>query len=174
MCKLYKENWALVSFKAFFIYSIVNESNSYNGMQFNFKMGIIFSTLLLCCLNHWEATQTAASQCMMFVWFQTDCSLKGSCHLTPFHLSPCLYPHLLSLSSYAIFFSSLSNFNSVRVLIFKHFISLTFRWMSIYNSIMWVHLFCAWVQKTCLIAFDNKSKRLEQPYFQQYYSCEYH
>ncbi len=27
-----------------------------------------------------------------------------------------------------------------------------------YNSIMWAHLFCAWVQKTCLIAFDNKSK----------------
>lgn len=69
-------------------------------------------------------------------WFQTDCSLKGSCLLTPFHLSPCLYPHLLSLSS-AVFFSSLSNLNSAKVLILKHFISLTFRKMCVYNSIMY-------------------------------------
>lgn len=130
-------------------------------MQFNSKTWIIFST---CCAvsiierQHWLLHLNVwCFEWISSVWFKTDCCLKGSCRLTPFHLSPCLYPHLLSLSSSAFFFSSLSNFNSARVLI-KHFISLTFRWMSIYNSIMWVHLFCACVQKTCLIAFDNKSK----------------
>lgn len=132
-------------------------------MQFSFKTGIIFQPC--CCAvsiierQHWLLHLNVwCFERISSVWFQTDCSLKGNCHLTAFHLSPCLYPHLLSLSPYAIFFSSMSNLNSARVLILKHFISLTFRWMSIYNSITWLHLFCAWVQKTCLIAFD-KSER---------------
>lgn len=114
---------------------------------------------MLCCLNHcllhlivWYFERISS------FWFQTHCSLKGSCLLTPFHLSPCLYPHLLSLSS-AVFFSSLSNLNSAKVLILKHFISLTFRWMYVYDSIMWAHLFCVQKKnKTGLIPFDNKMK----------------
>ncbi len=108
------------------------------------------------------------------VWFQTDFSLKGSCRLTPSIFLPV---YTLIFSAWALIPSSSVLWVISTQLEFS-FLNISLSWHSDGWAFTTASCECTCFvpeyKKTCLIAFDNKSKRLEQPYFQQYYSFEYH